>query len=51
MDAGLWVAAIATGLVLVTIVVLALRDIGSSGRSRGDDDTPGPESSGGGGGG
>ncbi|MEV8438234.1 hypothetical protein AB0425_12720 [Actinosynnema sp. NPDC051121] len=49
MDVGLWVAAIATGHVLVTIIALALRDIGSRGRR--DDDAPGPESSGGGGGG
>ncbi|MFJ6671836.1 hypothetical protein ACIQMJ_12075 [Actinosynnema sp. NPDC091369] len=48
MDAGLWVAAIATALVLLTLVVLAVRDRFSPGHP---DDEPGPESSGGGGGG
>lgn len=50
MDAGLLVTVIATGLVLVTLIVLVLRDVLGSGGRR-DDDTPGHESSGGGGGG
>lgn len=48
MDAGLWVAVIATALVLLTLVVLAVRDRFSPGHP---DDEPGPETSGGGGGG
>ncbi|MFE9750333.1 hypothetical protein ACFYOT_35970 [Saccharothrix saharensis] len=48
MDTGLLVAVIATALVLLTLVVLAVRDRFSPGRA---DDEPGPETSGGGGGG
>ncbi|MGM1064678.1 hypothetical protein [Saccharothrix sp. Mg75] len=48
MDAGLWVAVIATALVLLTLAVLVVRDRSSPGHR---DDEPGPETSGGGGGG